>query len=77
MSDKKNFNFNEEMPVGRIVIGRVYKIDIQPNGEKRFNFSTRKSLVVFGAHQVYRNKLSVDDEVESIIMALAEGKAFS
>ena len=77
MSDQANYNFNEEMPIGRIVIGRVYKIDTLPNGEKRFNFSTRKSLVVFGAQSCKRSELSVDDEVESIVMAIAEGKAFS
>jgi ribosomal protein S1 len=77
LSDQANFNFTDEMPIGRVVIGRVYKVDTQPNGEKRFNFSTRKSLVVYGAQSVMRNKLSVGDEVESIVMAVAEGKAFS
>ena len=77
LSDNANFNFNEEMPIGRIVIGRVYKVDTPPSGEKRYNFSTRKSLVVFGAESVVRSKLAVDEEVESIVMAMAEGKAFS
>lgn len=77
LSDQANFNFDEEMPIGRIVIGRVYKIDTLPSGEKRYNFSTRKSLVVFGAESVVRSKLAVDNEVESIVMAMAEGKAFS
>lgn len=27
LSDQANFNFNEEMPLGRLVLGRVYKID--------------------------------------------------
>lgn len=34
-------------------------------------------MVVYGAHSISRGKLSVGDEVESIIMAIAEGKAFS
>jgi rRNA biogenesis protein RRP5 len=77
LSDDSNFNFTEEMPIGRIVLGRVYRIDTQTNGEKRFHFSTRQSIVVYGALAVERKSLTVGQEVESIVMALADGKAFS
>ena len=65
------------MPIGRIVLGRVYRIDNQSNGEKRFHFSTRQSIVVYSAMAVERKSLQVDQEVEAIIMAIADGKSFA
>ena len=75
LSDSSSFNLEQEMPVGRLVLGRISKVD-ETNGQKRFHFSTRQSLVVFGVGCVDRAKLAVDDEVEAIIMAVADGKAF-
>jgi ribosomal protein S1 len=77
LSDDANFNFNHEMPIGSIVFGRVYRIDTQPNGEKKFHFSTRQSIVVYGALAVERKSLQVGQQVESIVMAVADGKVFS
>jgi len=65
------------MPVGRLVLGRITKVDQNPAGEKRFHFSTRESLVVYGVGVVDRSKLEVGAQVESIVMAVADGKAFS
>jgi hypothetical protein len=64
------------MPIGRVVLGRVSKVDEQ-NGQKRFHFTTRQSLVVFGVGTVERSKLEVGSEVESILMAFSENKAFA
>mmetsp|Transcript_1273 Transcript_1273/g.1518 ORF Transcript_1273/g.1518 Transcript_1273/m.1518 type:complete len:562 (+) Transcript_1273:3654-5339(+) len=77
LSDSSNFNFNEEMPIGRLVVGRITKVGTQASGEKRFDFSIRPSLVVYGVGVVDRSKLQVDEEVESIVMAIADGKAFA
>jgi len=44
--------------------------------EKRFNFSIRESLIVHGVGAVERSKLKVGDEVNSIVMEIADGKAF-
>lgn len=76
LSDATTFNFQEEMPIGRIVIGRISKVD-DHNGQKRYHFTTRQSLVVYGVGVVDRSKLEVSKEVESVLMAFAEGKAFS
>lgn len=76
LSDSAKFNFADEIPVGRLVLGRITKVDTQPNGEKRYHFSTRQSLVVYGVGAVDRSKLQVGNEVTSIVMAVADQKAF-
>ena len=65
------------MPIGRVVLGRISKVDEPAGADKRFHFSTRLSLVVYGVGGVDRSKLEVGDEKESIMMAFAEGKAFA
>lgn len=65
------------MPQGRLVVGRITGVKEQPKGDKRFDFSLRKSLVVHGVGVIDRSKLEVDMEVEAIVMAVAEGKAFA
>lgn len=65
------------MPVGRLVLGRISKVKQLDTGDKRFDFSIRQSLVVYGVGSVDRASLKEGDEVESIVMALADGKAFA
>lgn len=77
LSDQSNFNFQEQMPIGTIVLGRIARVKDLPTGDKKFDFSTRQSLVVYGVGVLERSKLSVGDEIEAIVMALAEGKAFA
>lgn len=77
LSDSANFDFASEMPLGRIVIGRITKVDEAPNQQKRFHFSTRQSIAVYGVGVIERSKLQVGDEAEAIVMAVAEGKAFA
>lgn len=79
LSDNSNFDFASEMPVGRLVVGRISKTDEPKDstGTKRFHFSTRQSIVVYGVGTVDRSKLTVEDEVEAIVMAIADGKAFA
>lgn len=76
LSDSAKFNFEAEVPVGRLVLGRITKVDTQPNGDKRYHFSTRQSLVVYGVGAIDRSKLEVGSEVTSIVMAVADQKAF-
>lgn len=77
MSDQSNFDFQAQLPIGTIVLGRIARVHESPAGDKKFDFSTRQSLVVYGVGVTERSKLQVGDEVESIVMALAEGKAFA
>lgn len=42
------------MPLGRMVLGRIYKID-DVAGKKRFNLTLRRSLVVYGVNVVQRD----------------------
>ena len=77
LSDNSNFDFTKEMPLGRLVVGRISKVDSPPSGDKRFHFSIRPSLIVYGVGGVERSKLEVGQQVESIVMAMADGKAFS
>ena len=56
LSDSPTFNYVEEMPVGRVVIGRITKVE-EKGEDKRFHFSLRKSLVVFGVGVINRNEL--------------------
>jgi hypothetical protein len=46
------------MPVGRMVIGRITKVD-EKDGVKRFNFSLRRSVVVYGVSAVDRSHLNI------------------
>jgi len=76
LSDSSSFNFVEEMPVGRVVLGRITKVE-DKGDDKRFQFSTRKSLVVYGVGVVDRNQLQEGSQVETIVMAIAEDKVFA
>jgi len=71
------FDFEKLMPVGRLVVGRVTRVHDTPSGDKRFDFSVRESLVTYGVGTIERSKLEVGQEVESVVMAVAEGKAFA
>lgn len=78
LSDTPSFNFTEQMPVGRMVLARVYKVD-DVQGKKRFNITLRKSLVVYGTSVVARDSLAEGTQVECIVIAVIEGgtKAFA
>jgi hypothetical protein len=76
LSDNSGYDFTKEVPVGRLVVGRISKVEESADGKKRFCYSTRQSLVVFGVGCVDASKLNEKDQVESIVMAIAEGKAF-
>ena len=62
------------MPIGRVVLCRITKAEA---GGTRFNCSTRKSLAVYGVHQVNRSELKTNSQITVIILALsADGVAF-
>jgi hypothetical protein len=42
------------MPLGRLVLGRITSAD-EKTGIKRFNFSIRKTLVVYGSNAFDRS----------------------
>jgi ribosomal protein S1 len=78
LSDSSSFNFTEQMPLGRLALARIYKVD-DVQGKKRFNVTLRKSLVVHGVNAVNRDTLSEGTQVECIVAAVVEGgtKAFA
>ena len=55
LSDESDFDFQKEMPVGRIVVGRVTKVLESAEGDMRFNGSLRKSIVEHGCGQLQKN----------------------
>lgn len=73
MSDKQAFDFQKEMPIGRLVLARITKTE-QDN--TRFHCSLRQSLVVYGVDQVDFSALKQDQEHSAIVLAVADGVAF-
>jgi hypothetical protein len=71
LSDSASFNFVEQMPVGRIVLCRVYKVDTV-QGKKRFNVTLRRSLVVYGVNVVKREELVEGNQIECTVASLIE-----
>jgi len=54
LSDEQDYDFLGQMPIGRIVLARITKAF---ENNTRFNCSLRKSLNVYGVHQVAKNDL--------------------
>lgn len=76
LSDESSYDFQEQMPLGRLVLARVVKVEESHNG-KRFNVTLRRSLVVFGTNAVEKSTLQEDAQVECIVLAIADGKLFA
>lgn len=64
------------MPIGRLIVGRITKC-IDLGEEMRYNASTRKSLVLYGVHQVNRNSLKIDDVYSSYVLAVSNEAIFA
>ena len=63
------------MPIGRVVLCRITKAS---NNNTRFDCSVRRSLIVFGVHQVQKKDLKPDLKLSCIILAAAsDGVAFA
>lgn len=78
LSDSPSFNFSEQMPLGRLVLCRIYKVD-DVAGKKRFNVTLRRSLVVYGVNAVDRESISEGSQVQCLVIAIVEEgtKAFA
>ena len=62
------------MPIGRVVLARITKV--QDNGA-RFDCSLRKSLIVYGVHQVQKKDLQPSTRINCLILATsADGVSF-
>ena len=62
------------MPIGRVVLARITKTS---EGNTRFDCSLRKSLIVYGVHQVAKNDLKAKAHISCLILAItADGVAF-
>jgi hypothetical protein len=64
------------MPLGRPVLGRITTVEEKEGQDKRFNMTLRRSVVIHGCNTVSRSSLSVGQQVEAIVLAMAEGKYF-
>jgi DNA-directed RNA polymerase subunit E'/Rpb7 len=54
LSDSTDFDFTSQMPIGRMVAGRITKC-IDNGEEMRYNATLRRSLVVYGVGQITKN----------------------
>jgi len=68
LSDNPDFNFSKQMAIGMLVIGRITKVE---QDGTRFSVSLRRSLVVYGVHQIDRKSLEPEQEFTTIILAKA------
>ena len=66
LSDDQDYDFQSQLPIGRVVIVRITKAT---NNNTRFDCSLRKSLVVYGVHQVSRGSLKPTVKVPCLILA--------
>lgn len=73
LSDQSDYDFAKEMPIGRVVIGRITGFN---DDKSRFHFSLRESIVVYGVFATDRSELEVGSQQTVILMQYADGKAF-
>ena len=64
LSDDQDYDFVSQLPIGRVVLARITKA---VNG--RFDCSLRKSLIVYGVHQVSKNDLKPSTRIACLILA--------
>lgn len=76
LSDTPDFNFTEQMPLGRVVMGRITTCEEKEGQDKRFNMTLRRSVVIHGCNAIDKNSLKEGQQVEAIVLAVAEGKQF-
>ena len=69
LSDSTAFNYQEKLPTGCPVLGRITKIENK--GEtKLYHLSLRKSIIVYGANVISRSELEVGSQVEAIVLQI-------
>ena len=68
LSDSADFDFVSQMPIGMVVVARITKTEADGT---RFNCSLRRSLVVYGVHQVNRSELKAQTKICAIVLALS------
>ena len=74
LSDDPDFDFVKQMPIGRVVLARITKAS---QNNTRFDCSLRKSLIVYGVHQVTKADLKPNVSLPCLILATsADGVAF-
>ena len=74
LSDDQDYDFLSQLPIGRVVLARITKAF---ENNTRFNCSLRKSLIVYGVHQVAKNDLKAQTRISCLILAKsADGVAF-
>jgi len=73
LSDSQDYDFVSQLPIGRVVIARITKCEAD---NTRFNCSLRRSLVVYGVHQVNRKELRTNSQVTALILAMSTEEAF-
>lgn len=74
LHDSPSYDFRSQVPIGRIVVCRITQT---LDDNTRFNGSFRRSLVVYGVHQISKNDLKPDLVTTAFVLALADGAAFA
>ena len=74
LSDDSDYDFLSQMPLGRVVVARITRAT---ENNTRFDCSLRKSLVVYGVHQVAKSDLKTGAKLSCLILAKStDGVAF-
>jgi hypothetical protein len=68
LSDSQDFDFTSQMPIGRLVTGRITKC-IENGEDMRFNATLRKSLVMYGVGHINKNSLKAGQEYSALVLA--------
>lgn len=74
LSDDQDYDFLSQVPLGRVVLARITRAS---ENNTRFDCSLRKSLVVYGVHQVAKNDLKAGAKLSCLVLATStDGVAF-
>lgn len=76
LSDSQDFDFTSQMPIGRLVTGRITKC-IENGEDMRFNATLRKSLVMYGVGHINKNSLKAGQEYSALVLATSNQVVFA
>lgn len=66
LSDESDYDFMAQLPIGRVVLARITK---SSENNTRFDCSLRRSLIVYGVHQVTKAELKPQTRLPCLILA--------
>ena len=66
LSDDPDYDFVSQLPLGRVCLARITKTS---DNNSRFDCSLRRSLIVYGVHQVNKSELKPSTQLPCLILA--------